>query len=198
MTFSPSSSQPLLPPPPPPGLNYIAAIKPSLSLLMIGTVWSTMLIPLLAVLLFFSTRDLRRQPMFIMNVVSILAGLAIGMINVYLEVTAILYPLTQAKKSVFIPFVALIMYLPVFVDTILLIRLYVVYPPRTISWTRCLIVFGPPLTFKIVRVANLIVFLVQWNSFLQERESPLVAGQTLWGSQPWVKIEWFFQVFENL
>ncbi|KAJ6593198.1 hypothetical protein B0H19DRAFT_920797, partial [Mycena capillaripes] len=180
------------------GLNYIAAIKPSLSLLMVGTVWSSMLIPLLVVLLFFSTPFLRRQPIFIMNVIAVLMGLVIGIISAYLEVTAILTPLIPIKGSIFTPFLAMFLYLPVFMDTILLFRLYIIYPPRSISWTRRLIVFGPPITFKFVRVINLVVFLAQYTSLVQARESPLVAGQTLWGSQPWSKIDVFFQVFDNL
>ncbi|KAJ7645927.1 hypothetical protein DFH06DRAFT_1332867 [Mycena polygramma] len=193
----PPAAVPALSPPPPPGLNYIAAIKPSLSLLMIGTVWSAMLIPLLVVLVFLSTSSLRRQPLFIMNIAAVLVGLVLGIMNGYLEISAILSPLTPVKGLIFMPFVTMIMYLPVLIDMILLFRLYVVYPPRSLSWTRRLVVFGPPVTFKIVRVVNLIVFLVQWTSLVQARESPLVAGQTLWGAQPWTKIEWFFQVFEN-
>ncbi|KAJ7368515.1 hypothetical protein DFH08DRAFT_796431 [Mycena albidolilacea] len=40
-------SSSFVPSPPPPGLNYLAAIQPSMSLLMIGTIWSSMLIPVI-------------------------------------------------------------------------------------------------------------------------------------------------------
>ncbi|KAJ7449180.1 hypothetical protein FB451DRAFT_1287754 [Mycena latifolia] len=186
-----------VPPPPPPGLNYIAAIKPSLTLLMIGTVWSSMLIPLLIALVFFSNRTLRRQPLFIMNLISVLAGITLGIMNVYLEATAMLSPLTPIKGSIFIGFVCLNLYLPVYMDIILLFRLYVVYPPRSLSWLRRAVVFGPPILFKIIRIANLMVFLIKWTRLINGRDSPLEAGQALWGSQPWTKIEWFFQVFDN-
>ncbi|KAJ6613934.1 hypothetical protein B0H10DRAFT_2269227 [Mycena sp. CBHHK59/15] len=186
-----------LPPPPPPGLNYIAAIKPSLTLLMIGTVWSSMLIPLLIVLLLFSNSSLRRQPLFIMNVISVFAGIVLGIMNIYLETTAIVSPLTPIKASVFIGYTAIVLYLPVFMDTILFVRLLAVYPPQSISWVRRVVVFGPPITFKIVRVSNLVVFLVKWAQLVKGSDTPLFAGQALWGTQPWTKIEWFFQVFDN-
>ncbi|KAJ7157788.1 hypothetical protein C8R46DRAFT_1112969 [Mycena filopes] len=187
----------LVPPPPPPGFNYIAAIKPSLSLLMIGTVWSSMLIPLLVILLLFSNSEMRRKPIFIMNLIAVLAGIVLGAMNVYLETTAIISPLTPIKGSVFIGFVSTQLYLPVFMDTILLVRLFIVYPPQTISWPGRLLVFGPPILFKLVRVSNLAVFLVQWTPLVKGTDSPLQAGQAFWGTQPWTKIEWFFQVFDN-
>lgn len=73
-------------PPPPPGLNYIAALGPLINLLMIGTVWSAMLVPLLVTLFVFSTRELRRRPVFAMSVIAILLGLFEGAANIYCEV----------------------------------------------------------------------------------------------------------------
>ena len=71
---------------PPPGTNYIAAIEPSLNLLMIGTVWSSFLIPIAVSLFFFSTSSLRRRPVFILNVLSVGLGLVQGALNIYNEV----------------------------------------------------------------------------------------------------------------
>ncbi|KAJ7278118.1 hypothetical protein C8J57DRAFT_1060122 [Mycena rebaudengoi] len=192
-----NSTVAFLPPPPPPGLNYIAAIKPSLTLLLIGTVWSSMLIPLLIVLLVFSTPGLRRQPLFILNLVAVLVGIILGIMIIYMEVTAIIAPLTSIKASVFIGFVTLNLFIPVLMDTILIVRLFAVYPPRSISWPRRCVVFVPPITFKIIRTANLIIFLIKWTKLIHDGESPLFGGQALWGDQPWTKIEWFFQVFDN-
>ena len=75
-------------PPPPPGTNYVAAIKPSLNLLMIGTVWTSFLIPITIALFFFSTPDIRRRPVFILNLVSIALGLVQGAVNIYNQVYA--------------------------------------------------------------------------------------------------------------
>ncbi|KAF8189770.1 hypothetical protein K438DRAFT_1592698, partial [Mycena galopus ATCC 62051] len=159
----------------------LGGIQPSLSLLMIGTVWSSMLIPLLVILLVFSNAGIRRKPLFIMNFISVLAGIVLGILNVYLEATAILSPLTPISASAFIGFTSLVLYLPVFMDTILIFRLFAVYPPQTISWPCRLVVFGPPILFKIIRVSNLIVFLVKWTRLVRGHDNPLEAGQALWG-----------------
>lgn len=74
------------PPPPPPGLNYIAVVQSSLNALMIGTVWSAMLVPLLLTLFVFSTRELRRKPIFLLSVCAILLGLGEGSLNCYMMV----------------------------------------------------------------------------------------------------------------
>lgn len=83
---STASSTPNVFPPPPLGLNYIAAIQPSLIFLMIGTAWGGILLPLLVALFFFSTKDSRRRPIFILNVLSIALGLFMTFFNAALEV----------------------------------------------------------------------------------------------------------------
>ena len=84
-------------PPPPPGLNYIAAIQPSITFLMIGTVFSGILLPLLVALFHFSTKHTRRQPIFILNVISITLGLTLGIYNAYIEVKNLANRLAYAR-----------------------------------------------------------------------------------------------------
>ena len=73
-------------PPPPPGLNYIAAIRPSLINLLINTSWSALLVPLLCILFVFSDDKLRRRPIFLINFISILVGIVLGAIGMVEEV----------------------------------------------------------------------------------------------------------------
>ena len=73
-------------PPPPPGLNYVAAIEPSLIILLIDVTFSSFLVPTLIVMFYFSTRTTRRKPVFIMNVISIVLALALAAINTYNQV----------------------------------------------------------------------------------------------------------------
>ena len=84
-TATPSNAN--LFPPPPPGLNYIAALQPSITFLMIGTTFAGILLPLLVALFHFSTKNTRRKPIFILNVISITLGLVLGIYNAYIEVS---------------------------------------------------------------------------------------------------------------
>ena len=70
-------------PQPPPGLNYIAAIEPSLTILLINVILSSFLVPTLIVILYTSTQATRRKPIFVMNIVSIVLAFALAAINTY-------------------------------------------------------------------------------------------------------------------
>ena len=69
---------PGFPPPPPPGLNYIASTKIAVRDLLIAHSFTILLIALLVALLYFSTKRTRRQPIFLLNVFTILLALSVG------------------------------------------------------------------------------------------------------------------------
>lgn len=80
-------------PPPPAGFNYLAVIRPSLKLMLLCSAWSSALVPLLFALFLFSSRSLRRTPIFMLNVVSIIMGLALGVLAYYNGVSVNRLPL---------------------------------------------------------------------------------------------------------
>ncbi|KAJ7621507.1 hypothetical protein DFH06DRAFT_1341135 [Mycena polygramma] len=190
------SSAPALPP----GVTLLALIRPSLNLLIIGTVWAAALVPLLCVLLFFSTAQIRRQPIFIMNLFAVVMGIVVGAINLELFVSDILSPPGEGfKPRVQLAYLGMILFLPLFIDCILAFRLYVVYPPRTTSRLQLAIIFIPILVLKIARTTNLILFMVKFAAALLVPDTKNAVGylQILWDHAPWTKIEWILQVFDN-
>lgn len=66
--------------------GYAAGIKPPIALLMVGTVFSSMLVPLLLSLFYFSTAEKRRTPTFLLVAFDVLLGLALGIWNGYIMV----------------------------------------------------------------------------------------------------------------
>src|SRR6266550_4268629 len=58
-------------------------ILPSMNMMLLATAWSATLLPLLFALFFFSTKALRRKPVFIFNVISILLGIGLGVMDTY-------------------------------------------------------------------------------------------------------------------
>ena len=74
-------------PTPPQGLNFIAVIQPSLNILLIGTISSSMLVPITIVLFVFSTPPLRRKPIFILNALSLFVGIVQGALIIYGQVS---------------------------------------------------------------------------------------------------------------
>ncbi|TFY77140.1 hypothetical protein EWM64_g6873 [Hericium alpestre] len=185
-------------PPLPDGLNSIAAIRPSLTLLMIGTVCTSILLPVGVALLLFSTPALRRKPIFIMNVISVCLGITEGLLSGYDEINAILAPNRRIDPSTFTAFTCLSFFGPLFVESILLLRLWAVFPPQQISRVLKIIVYVPPVMLKLARLANGILYIVKWQSDVKSLGNPVQAGQMLWGTQPSVKIEWMLQTVDNL
>lgn len=67
-----------IPPPLPEGLNYIASIRIAVRDLLIAHSFSVLLVALLVALLYFSTAQSRRRPLFLLNVFTILLALSVG------------------------------------------------------------------------------------------------------------------------
>lgn len=67
--------------------GYAKAMRDPISFLMIGTVLSAMLVPLLIALFAFSTPQTRRTPIFIVVVLQVLLGLALGAWNAAIMVS---------------------------------------------------------------------------------------------------------------
>ncbi|PFH46738.1 hypothetical protein AMATHDRAFT_69230 [Amanita thiersii Skay4041] len=193
-----SDDRMILPPPPPPGLNYIAFIKPQMNILIIHAIGAAILLPLLVSLFFFSTKRLRRKPVFIFNVISILLGLAVGMFYVAETYTTITDPLKPFKPSRFKAIVCLPALAPILTESILLLRVFTVYPYRTTPrWAFILIVILV-MSLKLARIVNITADFVLMNRAIKGLTSSALAGQAAWGDVgPTPKIEWALQVAEN-
>ncbi|KAJ6632115.1 hypothetical protein B0H10DRAFT_4842 [Mycena sp. CBHHK59/15] len=70
---------------PPPRTNWLAVLQPSITLVMIGTVFTSFLVPMLIALLFFSTTRSRRLAIFHLNILAIIMGIVEGILNAYCE-----------------------------------------------------------------------------------------------------------------
>lgn len=75
----------------PPGVAVIIgafakAIRAPINFVLIVTIFAAMLIPILVVLFWFSTPTSRKQPLFVLNVASILMGIGIAIWGIYVDV----------------------------------------------------------------------------------------------------------------
>ena len=197
---------------PPPGTNYVAAIEPSLNLLLLDTILSSFLVPTFIILLYFSTSATRRTPVFIMNVLSITLALALGVVNIYNQVCGpdsalhLCSSWTQSQQSRAIlakpvdptlntAFASILVLAPLFSESILVFRVVAVYPPRFMWWPKRLLVYGPIIAFKGGRIANIVVFIVRWVQLNKHAYNPVQTGQDAW-NLPNAKIEWILQFLD--
>jgi hypothetical protein len=166
---------------------------------MIGTVFSGILLPLLVALFYFSTKSSRRKPIFILNVVSIVFGLVLGIYNAYIEITAMISPLKPFWRYHELVFSLMITFIAWLVETILLLRLLAVYPyshtPKRIWFA----IFIPLILLKLGRVINTSIFNGEYEMQLRFHpyDNPLASSQTVWQKYPNTKIEWILQVIDN-
>ena len=68
---------------PPQDIDPPSAIQEPLIILIIVACDSGILIPVLILLFFFSTPSLRRKPVFILNVVSVMFGIGVGCMTIF-------------------------------------------------------------------------------------------------------------------
>lgn len=86
--------------------------------------------------------------------------------------------------------------IPLFIESILFFRLLVVYPPRLISRRLACGIYIPLVLFKVARLVNEIVFIVNFTiSTAGATTSPEISRLTAERVEP--KIEWVIQVLDN-
>ncbi|KAF9254607.1 hypothetical protein L218DRAFT_1043678 [Marasmius fiardii PR-910] len=139
---------------------FVVVITPSLRLLMLGTAWAATLVPLLVLLFWMSTPTIRRQPIFIMNVLTATMGIVIGIMNIMLYATQILSFAEPMPLRTYLAYLGMLFIMPILMDCILAYRLAAVYPRQTTSKALLAAVFVPIVTFKIARLTNITIFMV--------------------------------------
>ncbi|KAF9262886.1 hypothetical protein L218DRAFT_866394 [Marasmius fiardii PR-910] len=179
---------------------FVVVITPSVRLLMLVTAWAAALVPLLVLLFWMSTPAIRRQPIFIMNVLTVTVGIVIGIINMKLYATQILSYTEPIPLRMYLAFLGMIYIMPILMDCILAYRLTAVYPRQTTSKGLLAVVFVPIVAFKIARLANITAFMVIFSrgtGAVSDLKKTWDHFQQVWDHTPYIKIEWIFQIFDN-
>ncbi|KIY53188.1 hypothetical protein FISHEDRAFT_33745 [Fistulina hepatica ATCC 64428] len=172
-------------------------------ILLTATMWSVLIV-MLIVLVFFSSRSLRKRPIFTLNVLAILAGIACGIVALNEYIHVLKYPTATPDSALVLADECLVAIIPVLVDAILILRLHYIFPPHRTHVIVRLAVLGIPIVVELGRLANVIFYMVKCHEYLQELTSDgsgssAVGALTLMISTlPCVTIEWVLQLFNNL
>ncbi|KAH8818938.1 hypothetical protein DL96DRAFT_1622450 [Flagelloscypha sp. PMI_526] len=190
-----NSSLPL--PSPPPGYVSLAAIQPLVYDLILTAVWSSILVAMFFFMFFLSTPQIRRTPLFLMNVVAVVAGVVAGFIQVDRMTSEILYPNTPIASVIQRLPSVIIRILPTYVDCILAVRLYIVYPRNMTSSPLLALIFTPVIALKVLRIVNAIYYLIRYSQQLERDPSMWDAFVALWNETPCMQIEWIAGLVDN-
>ncbi|RPD60940.1 hypothetical protein L227DRAFT_611010 [Lentinus tigrinus ALCF2SS1-6] len=130
-------------------------------LLIVETVFPTLLIPIALCLFMFTKPEIQRKPIFLLNVLSVMLGLVFG------GITMATVSRTVAGHHVSPNFVTavtgLYFFIPVCVQCILFVRIFAVYPPRAISRLLAATIYGTLLGMTLARIVNLGIALKQFS-----------------------------------
>lgn len=194
--MSQSTSMPDVIPPPPPGTNYIAVIRPALTPLITATLFDGMFIPMLATLFLLSTRELRRQPIFVLNVLVLLLGLAMCTLSIAVDISTIIP--TFNNTTLIIVVSVLTVFAPILVESVLFVRILAVYPWSRISTRAKLAIYGFPVAMRIARTVNAAVNTGIIYRHINPADSAdvLIASARSWRRYS-TKLECFLQLFDN-
>ena len=185
------------PPPPPPGLNYIAAIRPSLNFILVLTPLGSMLVPLTLTLFFFSPPQSRRHPVFILNILACCSGILEAALNAALETKQILFPLQPISKELLTSVIAFSIVSPLFIDSILLFRILAFYPLDMTPNRQLLAIFALPILVKCGRFIAVVMYLYQFTHSSGNLPNVLLAAQSTWPKNPYIISEWSLQMIDN-
>ncbi|EKM48940.1 uncharacterized protein PHACADRAFT_202207 [Phanerochaete carnosa HHB-10118-sp] len=178
--------------------GYANGIRTPLGFVLIGTIFGSMLVPILICLFYFSTSTTRRQSVFIMNVIMILFGITIAIWNNQIVLLGILRTTKPVSSVDISAFTVVFGIAPWFADLVLALRLLVVFPPSQTPKAKLAAVFAFPITVKIVRLSCVIAYYHTWDKETEHAGSALQAAETVdYRHSPYTKVEWFLQIFDN-
>ncbi|RPD76870.1 hypothetical protein L226DRAFT_459885 [Lentinus tigrinus ALCF2SS1-7] len=180
-------------PPVPPAIQSL--LTSNVNLLVIETVFPTLLVPIAFGLFLFSTPELRKKPVFILNIFAIVLGLLLGSIAIYCQAGAASGKLAPTE---FITVQTCLYFLiPICVQSILLVRIVAVYPPYTLSWTRKILIYGTLGAIMVARIINVSFSFHKINEAARRLRDWEAVGHIAW-VLPNSRVEWFLQLFYDV
>ncbi|KAI5981171.1 hypothetical protein EDC04DRAFT_2023071 [Pisolithus marmoratus] len=177
---------------------FIHIIHPNFVFVVTSTAFSACFFTLLVGLFAFSTRESRRRAVFRLNVLAICLVLTLGILIGLACGKAIIDPLNPIWKSCFVTAIAFALYPPILYDSILLTRLFALYPLKSTALVTSVKIYAFPLCIKCARVVVL-------SLFFDEYIKSGFAAQTLprpqkdsWYRNPKIVAEWVMEMADNL
>ncbi|KAI0640906.1 hypothetical protein C8Q79DRAFT_1014750 [Trametes meyenii] len=160
----------------PTGLTTAVDLSSSLSILLVGTVGSSFLIPIATSLLYFVKNSEKRGLTFIMIAASLVLGLGEGGLNMYNQINTIRKkPVPSAVNTAY---TMVHLFLPLFSEFTMVLRVGRSTPirGRAASWLRKLWTYGPMLVLKILRFIVLVSIAVTWVTKSVNLPRPVQGG----------------------
>ncbi|KAM5539667.1 hypothetical protein V8D89_006776 [Ganoderma adspersum] len=172
-----------------------AALNGAMDFLLLTAICTGVLIPV-SVALFFSFSRIWRTPVFVLNVFVVALGFAYGglTLNYLRSVFSGEFPSSRLT----LVFMSMSFLVPVCVQSVLIIRVVAVYPPRMLSWTRCMLIYGTFAALSVARIVNMTLYLDKVSKEISRTNADTLTISAYAFSIPNGKIEWILQMVNDL
>ncbi|RPD58605.1 hypothetical protein L227DRAFT_612712 [Lentinus tigrinus ALCF2SS1-6] len=163
--------------------SSVASLRPGegLKLLLIGTVFSSFLVPVVIVLLYFSDTSLRRRPVFILSFLSVFLGMVEGAVTIRIFSEFIVNSDSAISPTLLTAFSSFVFLVPPCVQSILLFRVISGCSSRLLSLRTTVALCSPMVVMKGARVPIAAILLVRLhNAANTERVLDTTFVQVLW------------------
>ncbi|KAG6329915.1 hypothetical protein ID866_9175 [Astraeus odoratus] len=178
--------------------GFIDGIRAPYTFATLTTSLSACLVTLLVVMFVFSTSESRRRLIFRLNVVAICFALMLGVLNLFVDASAILRPFNPVPQSLYITTIVFALFPPVFYDSILLTRLLALYPVDRTPLPTLVGVLTFPLCVKCGRLIVLSLYMRDYVNSSPDVASLAAHAEATWFRNPYITSEWTLQMFDNL
>ncbi|KAI6030274.1 hypothetical protein EDC04DRAFT_85830 [Pisolithus marmoratus] len=167
---------------------FVNLIHPAFVLVVANTAFSASLFTLFVILLALSTKESRRRVVFRLNAFAICIVLTMGILVGYGYSKIVVGHFNQLSTTAYVVITAFIVFPPLLYDSILLTRLFALYPFSNTRSTTLLKIFAFPLCVKCSRVVALTLYI----------RSVTVGGHTPWLLNRNLIAEWTMQIADNM
>ncbi|KAI6045885.1 hypothetical protein EDC04DRAFT_2030155 [Pisolithus marmoratus] len=176
---------------------FVNTIRPNFFYILASTACSACLFTLFVILIALSTKESRRRLIFRLNVLSICLAFVMSILNGLYNGKAIIDPFNPVATSTYLALIIFTIFPPLLYDSILLTRLFALYPLSNTPLATLLKIFALPFCVKCTRVVVLILFL---NNHLRTAtaEGLTLAATSTWFRNPYLITEWAMQIADNM
>ncbi|KAI6045892.1 hypothetical protein EDC04DRAFT_2030253 [Pisolithus marmoratus] len=177
---------------------FINTIQLNFDYMVTTITFSACLCTLFAALLALSTEESRRRVVFRLNVLAICLSLTTSILGGLTNWKAMVDPFNQVSTSVYLAASISISFSPLLYDTILLTRLFALYPPASTPLATLIKIFAFPFCVKCARVVAITLYVNSEFRVATTTEVLVQDQPNLWFRSPNLIAEWPLQIADNM
>lgn len=180
-------------------LQYTRRVNTAIPFIVISSIFSTVLLPILGMLFILSTPQSRRTPIFVLNVLAISLGVVVGVLCNHLSIKNIMSPTSGVSATEDFLFSIIYVWMPWITEAILLLRVIVVFRSACVPVLHMFLLLVFPILFKVTRAVINILFLLKLKAVTVDTGSNTLNqfSATVSVGKGLIKMGWILELIDN-